>query len=183
MSYNSVLMETINEGPHHMSPFMLLIHAITLQQIRLFNGLLAVELGTSHGNSMIAMAAAMTSEGKGLLHTCDLVLSMMAQNLIYRSGCADSVVFRKTDSVALASEFVDDTVGMLFIDTSHERKQTELELVAWAPKLLRSAIVLLHDTQTCPEGVDAPAREFADRQKWHYYNIAVDCGLGVLTKP
>lgn len=183
MSYNAVLMELVSDGPHHMSPFMVLIHDMVRQQIRNSGDLLAVELGTSHGNSTIAIATALLAEGKGILHTCDLVPSQMAHNLVYRSGCAESVVFHKTDSVQLASQFNDDSVGVLLIDTSHERQQTEKELGVWCSKVKRGGLVFLHDTCTCPEGVSDPAIKFAEFNKWPYYNIAVDCGLGVMTKP
>lgn len=183
MSYNTVLMEMVNEGPHHMSPFMLLIHTFVTQQCRKFGDLRAVELGTNHGNSTISIAAAIAAHGKGHLDTCDLVHFESTQQMIYRSGCAEYVTLHKEDSVLMASRFKDGIVGLLLIDTSHEAEDTKRELDAWAPKVASGGMVLLHDTCSRPEGVGQPAREFVIKTGWPYYNISVDCGLGVMTKP
>lgn len=183
MSYNVQLIEMLKVGPHHISPFMLILFGMVRDKSASKKGYIAVELGTSCGNSTVAIASGLASTGNGHLFSCDIEECKDAANAIYRAGCREFWTFHQEDSLTAARRVVDNTVDFVFVDSSHEYDQTVKEIQAWAPKLVRGGRMVFHDTCSRPDGVARPIAEFLKVNNWPYYNIDVDCGLGVMTKP
>jgi hypothetical protein len=169
----------------NVSPFSLLLHQMTRDACHNRSGQATiVELGTNGGDSTLALATAVMGYPKSLLHSCDTVSCHLAAENVSNAGAEHWWLFTQIDSIAFAEQFLDNSVHLIFLDTDHEYENTCKELATWTPKLAPSSKLLLHDTCTAYDRVGRAVAEFcASNPTWSYYNIDVECGLGVLTKP
>ena len=86
--------------------------------------------------------------------------------------------FTKCDSLEYVPDFIP---SLVFIDTSHKYHQTLLELRRYVPLLPTAGVIMLHDTISCPEVLQA-IQDFikeSDRIE-KFENHTNNNGLGIL---
>lgn len=68
-----------------------------------------------------------------------------AVNILTIRGMYPKFTFVKADSVSYASAIAEESVDILFIDTTHTYEQTMAEYRAWLPNMTTHGIILLDD--------------------------------------
>jgi len=96
-----------------------------------------VELGTFRGFTVQMMAYGLATlekkhptEVAGEIYTCDLNSSPD-----FLSEYEKHITFKQEDSIKMASQFRDDSIDFLYIDTIHTYEQTRKEIEAYYPKM------------------------------------------------
>jgi predicted O-methyltransferase YrrM len=74
-----------------------------------------------------------------------------------------------------------EKIDVLFIDTDHTYRQTLKELVKFAPWVRDNGVIILHDTEHCPE-VKKAINTFLNTclDKYIFENRENNNGLGIL---
>jgi len=97
--------------------------------------------------------------------------------------------FRVEPSVEAASDWADRSVGLFFLDTTHEIEETRRELAAWLPKIDRDGTICGHDYYLHEDprwplrvGVKHAVDEFAEahRDRFHLQVMRPDQGFFIL---
>lgn len=116
-------------------------------------------------------------ETGGMLHSVDM-------HNFKEFGPVKSSVWRFTHQEDLEFAKTWDTpIDLLLIDTSHEYRHTCTELEAFAPHVVRTGCILLHDTESYPQGVEKPILEFVEQNpEWKYYRRTNCNGMGLLRR-
>ena len=185
MKLNEKLVEMASVE-HDLNYFMFLLYEMVREQAAACNHrpFTAVELGVRHGNSTVAILAGLARvecQMAGWLHSCDIEPCRPAHEAVREAGLLRWWIFEQKDSITFAESL--SWCDFVFVDTSHEAKQTKAELAVWTPKVSIGGRIVLHDTCSRPGGVGAPFAEFlAANLNWTGYNIDVNCGLGVARK-
>ena len=108
-------------------------------------GVRILELGVRSGNSSSAFLAALEdSPAPGCLWSIDVNDPDVPGEW---HGLPYWRFLRADDLSAEALRWAPESVDVLFIDTSHEYGHTLAELRAYAPRVARGGIVLMHDTE------------------------------------
>jgi hypothetical protein len=135
-----------------------------------------LELGVRGGVSTSALLAGVEQRG-GAVWSVDVDPSSSDTypgHPQWHFVCCDS-----RDPAPLAVAGFPSTIDVLFIDTLHEYEQVRDELSIWGPRVSRSGIVLLHDTDTFPE-VRHAAEDYARRKGFRSEFLPSSNGLGVI---
>jgi glycosyltransferase involved in cell wall biosynthesis len=125
--------------------------------------LTAVEIGSWKGRSTTAIASGLAQAGSGLLHAIDphqgtRTHALTSEETTYEalrhnlrcSGLERYVRPVRATSVEAQAGFAEQSVGLLFIDGSHEYEHVAQDLDAWMPRLADGAVVAFHDAVTSP---------------------------------
>jgi len=76
---------------------------------------------------------------------------------------------------------IDKPIDVLFIDTSHTYDQTLAELRKFAPLVAKTGVILLHDTEHCPEVKQAIYTFLNEVPNVYDFENRPNCnGLGIL---
>src|SRR5262245_57357776 len=135
-----------------------------------------LELGVRGGVSTSALLAGVEQRG-GEVWSVDVDPSCStayAAHPLWHFVCADS-----RDPAPLAAAGLPSEIDVLFVDTLHEYDHVRDELAVWGPRVSRSGIVLIHDTDTYPE-VRHAAEDYARRRGLHSEFLPSSNGLGVI---
>lgn len=103
---------------------------------------IVVELGVRYGNSTSALLAGVHETG-GHLWSVDPQPMPPAEWLTNERWS----LLPDDDLSAAALGFIPDTIGVLFIDTSHMYAHTLMELNLYGPRVRSGGVILLHDTE------------------------------------
>lgn len=130
----------------------------------------AVELGSWHGRSTIALASGLRARGGGVVAAVDphratalhratgIVDSYAAfQANVRRAGVADHVRAIRATSMQARERFADGAVDLLFIDASHAYEDVLADIETWSGALAHAAVVGFHDIHDEPGVVRALA--------------------------
>lgn len=161
-------------------------HLPTLYQLAVeINAKVVIELGVRSGESTIAFLEAMhTTDGH--LWSVDVDPCEGAKQKMKRYGLDDRWTFTVLDDISYGMSKWDRTkkADIVFIDTSHEYRQTQMELNVYDQIVRPGGLMILHDTVSRPQGVLKPIREFLDTHRgYRFENLENCCGLGILRKP
>lgn len=134
-----------------------------------------IELGVRDGNSTAAFLAGVEAVD-GHLWSVDIeaprVPHWWAATGFWTLGIGDDL----DRNIASALPECD----VLFIDTSHWFDQTLAELRLYCPKVKAGGVVLLHDTEWCPEH-EFPVARALDEFSPGWKNLPGSYGLGVIS--
>jgi predicted O-methyltransferase YrrM len=100
---------------------------------------IAVELGTDGGGAALNMALGCPQT---MVFTIDHTRTPTVEIVEKKF---DNVTFYLADSVERVSWFLDGTVGLLFVDTTHTYEQTTAEHNAWLPKMMPGGLIVFDD--------------------------------------
>ena len=155
-----------------------------------------VELGVRDGCSTTSFLAAVSEREAGVLHSYDIdarcqAAALRTANLPPKDPLvAARWKFAKSDSVEAANGHKDESVGLVFVDTSHMYDDTYRELEAWEPKVAKGGIICGHDyllDGKIPDtGKMAGVRDAVSafrhprRERWRIQTMCPDSGLFVL---
>lgn len=159
-----------------------------------------IELGVGRGWSTVALVAGiLDSVGKWFLHSYDInpnceQLVWDALQLKDRKGpIADEIkskwIFRSCLALKAVNNYQDNSIGLLFLDTSHELEATRQELKTWLPKLRPDGTIVGHDYflhehphWTTKSGVKKAVDEFATKYsgRFQMHVCRYDQGLFIL---
>lgn len=107
---------------------------------------LIVELGVRGGESTYVFERAAALLGARLvsidLADCSGASAFSGWNFIQ----ADDVAFAPLFPAWCRARQIEPEIGLLFVDTSHEREHTRREIDAWLPMLAPYGLALFHDT-------------------------------------
>lgn len=139
-----------------------------------------VDLGVYHGYSSIAMAAATAGNVFGIdSFRGDPYAGFEDNEDACRKNVADSNLANlhiiKGDFQEVSRRW-SSPIDMLHIDGSHDYESVQRDFFSWRHHLADEAIVLLHDTQSYPQG---PGQLFRDLP-YRKFEISEHHGLGVL---
>lgn len=143
-----------------------------------------LELGVRGGESTVALTEAVVATG-GRLHSVDVDSCDDAKRLISGYGLGGRWSFTQQDDLTFAASW-DRRLrpDFIFIDTSHEEKQTLAELDAFVPLLRPGGVMAFHDTVSFPAGVLHPIEKFLAANPLFAFENHKNCnGLGILRKP
>jgi hypothetical protein len=135
-----------------------------------------LELGVRGGVSTSALLAGVEQRG-GEVWSVDVDPSCAAAYVghpLWHFVCTDS-----RDPAPLAAAGLPSEIDVLFVDTLHEYEHVRDELAVWGPRVRRSGIVLMHDTDTFPE-VRHAAEDYARRNGLRTEFLPNSNGLGVI---
>jgi hypothetical protein len=135
-----------------------------------------LELGVRGGISTSALLAGVEQRG-GKVWSVDVDPSCStayAAHPLWHFVCSDS-----RDPAPLAVAGLPSEIDVLFVDTLHKYEHVRDELAVWGPRVSRSGIVLMHDTDTFPE-VRHAAEDYARRKGLHSEFLPNSNGLGVI---
>jgi len=140
-----------------------------------------VELGVRCGDSTAAILCALRETG-GHLYSCDIQDWPETRQTMAAAGLDSRWQFYVTNDMEWGRKWT-EPIDVLFIDSSHERLHTEEELRMFGPHVREGGLILLHDTVSFREGVQAAVDAFlATTPGWTYRNFPHNNGLGVLTR-
>jgi predicted O-methyltransferase YrrM len=173
-----------------------------------------VQLGTAAGYSALLLGFSLRQMNaqRGLFTLeIDETLAKFATNWIDRAGLTAvvHVEWRSSldnDSVALARDYLGGDPELIFVDSSHEYRQTIAELAAWYPALAPGGFMVLHDTSEFAGGFDVTGEGGVRRafREWREANREIEsmslnhsvaardnarmiyqdfCGAGLIQKP
>lgn len=130
----------------------------------------AVELGSWHGRSTIALASGLCARGGGVvaaidphrtsaLHRATGILDSYAafQENVRRAGVDDYVRAVRATSIRARERFADRSVDLLFVDASHVYEDVLSDIEVWSSALADGAMVAFHDIHDEPGVVRALA--------------------------
>lgn len=145
-----------------------------------------VELGVGEGHSTISLLNA-TIINTGHLYSVDVRPCRVAhQRVLKNAKCWHYWTFIQAHDLIFI-KYWSCPIDLLFIDTSHKRGLTFMELQAYSPYM--NGPILLHDTliKNNPEGWDVKGGidDFlAVHSEWKFKELLPedDCGLGLLWK-
>lgn len=107
-----------------------------------------IECGTGGGFSTHALLCGVL-EGGGRLHSYDVgpAYPGAIHNMGLKPGDPElsSWVFTMKDASEAAKDWADKSVGLFFLDASHELEPTRRELATWLPKMHPDGIMCGHD--------------------------------------
>jgi len=105
-----------------------------------------VELGTYLGKSTAFMATEIINSKKNIrfdaIEWWDYHYRKTKENL---KNFSDKVNVIKGDSRKIFTQYKDDSLDFVFIDTSHTEEDTLLELQGWYPKIKIGGVIAGHD--------------------------------------
>lgn len=130
-----------------------------------------VEIGTSVGTSLLALAAAQKLGGTGrAVTTIDRLRHCELDRNIDRAGVRAQVnaVVAKSADVALQWS---DPIELLWIDADHSRAGCLSDIRHWAPHVIPGGLIALHDYAD-GMGVHAAVLESLLAEPWHYRVVA-----------
>jgi predicted O-methyltransferase YrrM len=191
-------------------PIMSLLHGLVMgsgiQRI--------VQLGTHAGYSSLLLGFYLRQmhARHGLFSfEIDEPLCLFAREWLERAGLEDvvSVELRSSldpESPHLARRFVGGAPELVFLDSSHEYRQTLAEIEAWYPELAAGGLIVLHDTSEFAASFDVTAEGGVRRalNEWRESHPEVEvislnhnvpametpgmvyqdfCGVGLIQKP
>lgn len=175
-----------------------------------------VQLGHYEGFSTLLIGFMLRKMGgKNSFVTIDIdpAVSNTTQKWVDRAGLQDYVKVITSDSSspelpAIAKNYFNGDISLIFIDSSHAYQHTKDELDLWYPHLKKLGLILLHDVSglattfdyTNLGGVQKALYEWADKNSAKYFmlNGSVPatfsggaeqlayldtCGLGFIQKP
>lgn len=158
------ILAELENGPSELNFHIRTLYRFAKQSCR------PLELGVLSGNSTLAMMCACVEDQKRLC-SCDInYCEKMVRTRMRRSGLDDhwwAFVHgddRSPETLASICR-INRTFDLIFIDTSHEREHTTLELVMYYPLLERGGVMVFHDTHTdlYAGGVFEPLMSFLHR--------------------
>lgn len=111
-----------------------------------------IEVGVSEGTSSLYLANKLKEFGKTFtLYMVDNLayggkkqLYEIIKNVI-NSGFPDSIEIMPEDSLNASCKFNDNSIDMVFLDSSHEYSQTKAEILLWQRKVKSNGYVCGHD--------------------------------------
>lgn len=116
------------------------------------NDAVIVEVGVADGCSAIYLAEAMANAGKNFkLYMVDNMAYGGAEQLntiirnVMRSGLAESIEILPLSSIDACCKFNDNSVHLVFLDSSHTYEMTKQEARCWYKKLSHGSILAGHD--------------------------------------
>jgi len=149
-----------------------------------------VEIGCRWGASTCAMLCAIDILGSGKLFCIDI--DKKCRRFFSKHPSRQFVLSSSCDE-KLPAELGITEIDLLFLDSSHKREQTEIELPIWLSLLSHHGVALIHDVKMMPEGVREPLMEYLERNGgvkteekdgvWLYNEyLETKMGLGVLRR-
>jgi predicted O-methyltransferase YrrM len=136
-----------------------------------------VECGVGRGCSTVALLAG-AIEGDTCMWSID---PSPCKSLAMHTGrlgeISESVLnhywmFLQVPNRETAEKFADSSVGLFFLDTSHDYEETKAELAVWLPKIHPQGVMCGHDyLHTNPQyaGVKRAVDEFAQAHKDRFH--------------
>jgi predicted O-methyltransferase YrrM len=106
---------------------------------------IVVEIGSFKGRSSAALALGLLDRGAGRLYAIDPDHQSEFELNLERIGVMDLVVAVRKCSHEARSEFASSSVGLLFIDGSHEYDDVIQDVEDWSGALVEGAIVAFND--------------------------------------
>jgi predicted O-methyltransferase YrrM len=141
---------------------------------------LTVELGVGRGFSTMSLLAGVAEAGRKL-DSYDIDPDAKGRALKYMAlpegdPILGAWTFHHGWSVPAAGDFKDQTISLMFLDTSHRLDDVRKELAAWEPKMLPDGVICGHDyfLHEDPEwremsGVKTAVDEFAEMHKSRFH--------------
>lgn len=137
-----------------------------------------IELGVSTGNSTLSFLVGMMSLKKCLLQSVDI--EPVHGELGEWIGKIPDWRFYQANDLPFHWN-LSPVANIIFIDTEHNYSQTIREINEYAPHLLRTGVMLFHDTDSSTGFTVAKAMlEFAQKWGWLCYFWPNNNGLGVM---
>lgn len=115
---------------------------------------ICVEIGVANGDSALHLAKRMRQIGKNdfTLYMVDNMdyggydqLVTIYENIITAKLTNHNIKVVPTDSISASKMFNNDSIDFIFLDSSHEYKETKDSIKAWYPKLKDDGILAGHD--------------------------------------
>lgn len=161
-----------------------MLHSLIFAAQRYCPGLPAVELGTAHGKSAVAIGSACAELGTRL-YTFDTfgVEGMSAERAranLAAAGVAGSVIVTTADSAGAGRSWGRGPICLLFIDAGHDYGSVSADIGAWWPHLSDGGYMALHDVQF--PGVWRAQIEFYRREWKIVHPVAETRTMGVFQK-
>lgn len=144
-----------------------------------------IELGVRTGESTIPFLEAMQVT-EGHLWSVDVEACESAKKKMKDFGLDSRWTFTMLDDISYGMHVWDRSkkADIIFVDTSHEYRQTEMEINVFEPLLRRGGLMIFHDTVSFPQGVLKPIQEFLAKHPGYQFENHKNCnGLGILKKP
>jgi predicted O-methyltransferase YrrM len=135
------LIEKYAKQPSDIYQHLTTLYILTVE----FNLKTILELGIREGKSTIALLKAAYQIG-GEVYSVDINSCLEARNVIEKHRLNDRWVFIPGDDLKVEWN---KPLDYLFIDTSHEYKQTIKELEKYEPCVKIGVIITLHDITAC----------------------------------
>ncbi len=173
-----------------------------------------VQLGTHAGYSSLLLGfylRQMHAQHGLFSFEIDEPLCRFAKEWLERAGLAEVVRVELRSSLdpaspGLARDYLEGAPELVFLDSSHEYRQTLQEIDAWYPALAAGGLVVLHDTSKFAASFDVTGEGGVQRalQEWRESHPEVEvislnhnvpametpgmvyqdfCGLGLIQKP
>lgn len=83
-----------------------------------------------------------------------------------------NTTFYRGDSVAIANEYKDGKISVLFIDGDHSYQGCKRDIEAWLPHMKEGGVIFFHDCDETSPGVVQAVAEFVNTHtvnKWEIY--------------
>lgn len=144
-----------------------------------------IELGVRTGESTIPFLEALQVTD-GHLWSVDSCACEDAKKKMKEYGLDGRWTFTMLDDLDYGRNVWDKSklADIIFIDTSHEYKQTKEEISLFEPLLRPGGLMMFHDTVSHAAGVLKPIQEFLiGHPGWKFDNFQNCNGLGILRKP
>lgn len=141
-----------------------------------------VELGVGRGWSTVALLAGVFESGKKLISYDSDELAAdaaaAAMNLPKDDEALSHWEFRSKHSVVAVEDFPDESVSLLFLDTTREYADTRDELGLWAPKMHPKGVMCGQGYLLPDENVKRAVDEFAEEYKDRFSLEVTKSGIG-----
>ncbi len=150
---------------------------------RLPKGGIAVELGVDQGDFSAQMLRSIQPQ---TLHLVDIWASerynedKAAAVMARFASLGEQIVIHRKDSLSGAADFADDSLNLVYIDTTHSYELTIAELEAYRPKMAPGGILAGHDyvvgnwQSRLRYGVIEAVHEFCVRHHWRILYISAE---------
>lgn len=154
-------------------------HLVTLHLLAIeLNCKTIVELGTKLGESTIALLEAAKKIG-GKVYSIDIAPCLQAKSRVRSYGLGDYWTFIQGDDLKVKW---DKPIDLLFIDTSHTYNHTLNELRKYEPHVRNGGVIVMHDTVTYLEVLQAINKYLINRTDLRLYTYFNNNGLAIIFK-
>ena len=143
-----------------------------------------LELGVRTGVSTVALLLA-AKQVNGHLWSVDVDSCVRAVKTVKDNGLDSYWTFMIGDDRNLLPNFLENSMDMIFVDTSHQYEHTLMELRLCDRILRKDGVILLHDTvgRDYPDVMKAVSVFLREQQeKYVFKELGSRYGLGMLTK-
>ena len=147
-----------------------------------------LELGTGGGLSTRALALAMQELNSGsekplslLSIDIDPEKSKVVSPILIEEGIDQNVSFFSQDSITFLNNNSHHPIDFVFLDTSHDFKQTLAEIMLITPMLTAKGYLFMHDTRY-NEVWDAIQAFLKGSCQFSFMDFTTSSGLGLITR-